>query len=279
MYSSWVSAPAMQPTYCGDVGAGGVVHAGVGDDVGDGEAAAGLEHARGLAQDLRLVGGEVDDAVGEHDVDRVGGQRDRFDVALEPVDVRRCRPWPGWRGRGRASRRSCRGRRRCRSGRRGGRRAGRRCRRRSRGRARPRRAAGRPSRSGCRSRARRSARARAARRARRRRRGRAPKSSACSSVMIAASGLQHPAAAVGSGWRARPRRSARGRSRAARRRACGAAAGSARGARLAARGLVGRLAAGVLGGGGAAGAGGGGAGGEVGQLSHAVSSSSASGRT
>ena len=64
------------------------------------------------------------------------GERDRLDVALEPVDVGRRRPWPGWRGRGRASRRSCRGRRRCRWARRGGRRAGRRCRRRSRGRAR-----------------------------------------------------------------------------------------------------------------------------------------------
>ena len=69
------------------VGARGVVHAGVGDDVGDGEAAAGLEHAGGLAQHLRLVGREVDDAVGEDDVDGVGRQRDRLDVALEPVHV------------------------------------------------------------------------------------------------------------------------------------------------------------------------------------------------
>ena len=96
-YSSRVSAPAMQPTYCGDVGARGGVHAGVGDDVRDGEAAAGLEDARGLAQDLGLVRREVDDAVGEHDVDGGGGERDRLDVALEPVDVRRRRPWPGWR--------------------------------------------------------------------------------------------------------------------------------------------------------------------------------------
>src|SRR3954470_12195479 len=46
----------------GDVGAGGVVHSGVGDDVGDGEGAAGLEDAGGFAQDLGFVGGEVDDA-------------------------------------------------------------------------------------------------------------------------------------------------------------------------------------------------------------------------
>ncbi len=36
----------------GHVGLGGGVHVGVGDDVGDGEAPAGLEDARGLAQDL-----------------------------------------------------------------------------------------------------------------------------------------------------------------------------------------------------------------------------------
>ena len=58
------------------VGAGGVVHVGVGDHVGDGEAAAGAQHARGLAEDLRLVGGEVDHAVGDHDVDARVGQRD-----------------------------------------------------------------------------------------------------------------------------------------------------------------------------------------------------------
>ena len=70
-----------------DVGTSGGVHARVGDDVGDGEAPARLEHACGLAQDLGLVGGEVDDAVRQDDVDGVRGERDGFDVALEPVDV------------------------------------------------------------------------------------------------------------------------------------------------------------------------------------------------
>ena len=39
------------------VGAGGLVHVGVGDDVGDGEPAVGLEDAGDLADDLGLVGG------------------------------------------------------------------------------------------------------------------------------------------------------------------------------------------------------------------------------
>ena len=46
------------------------------DDVGDGEAAAGLEDAEGFGEDAVLVGGEVDDAVGDDDVDGVVGQRD-----------------------------------------------------------------------------------------------------------------------------------------------------------------------------------------------------------
>jgi hypothetical protein len=55
-----------------DVGAGGIVHGRVGDDVGDGEAARGLSNAR-FRERLRLVGREVDDAAGQDDVDRVGG--------------------------------------------------------------------------------------------------------------------------------------------------------------------------------------------------------------
>jgi hypothetical protein len=39
------------------------------DDVGDGEATAGLEDAEGFAQDAVFIGGEVDDAVGDDDVD------------------------------------------------------------------------------------------------------------------------------------------------------------------------------------------------------------------
>ena len=55
--------------------------------VGDGEAAAGPQHAEGLAQDAVLVGGEIDDAVGDDDVDGVVGQRNVLDLALEELDV------------------------------------------------------------------------------------------------------------------------------------------------------------------------------------------------
>ena len=69
------------------VGAGGLVHALVGDHVGDGEAAAGAQHARGLGEHDALVGGEVDHAVGDDDVDGGVGQRDLLEVALEELDV------------------------------------------------------------------------------------------------------------------------------------------------------------------------------------------------
>src|SRR5207247_69759 len=54
-----------------------------GDDVADPDPAARLEHAGDLRQHGRLVRGEVDHAVGDDDVDRGGGERDRFDHALE----------------------------------------------------------------------------------------------------------------------------------------------------------------------------------------------------
>ena len=134
-YSSSSSAPATQPTQSSMLRRICRRHLAAHDDVGDGEAAARLEHAEGLAQHAVLVGREVDDAVGDDDVHRVVGQRDVLDLALEELDVRRRRPSAGSRGRAPASRRSCRGRRPCPSDRRAGRRAGRRCRRRSRGRA------------------------------------------------------------------------------------------------------------------------------------------------
>jgi hypothetical protein len=59
----------------------------VGDDVGDAQAAAGAQDAEGLGEHGGLVDGEVDDAVGDHDVDGVAGQRDGLDVALEELDV------------------------------------------------------------------------------------------------------------------------------------------------------------------------------------------------
>jgi hypothetical protein len=49
------------------------------------------QDARGLAQHPRLVSGEVDDAVGDHDVDGRVGQRDVLDVALDELGVARAR--------------------------------------------------------------------------------------------------------------------------------------------------------------------------------------------
>ena len=59
----------------------------IGDDVADGEAAAGPQDPGRLAEDLRLVAGEVDDAVGDDHVDRVVGQRHVLDRALDELDV------------------------------------------------------------------------------------------------------------------------------------------------------------------------------------------------
>jgi hypothetical protein len=55
------------------IAAGLVVHVRIGDHVGDGEAAAGPQDARRLAEDGRLVGGEIDDAVADDHIDRVPG--------------------------------------------------------------------------------------------------------------------------------------------------------------------------------------------------------------
>jgi hypothetical protein len=59
-----------------------IVHVGVGDHVGDGDAAAGTEHARGFPYYLRLVTGQVDHAVGDDDVDARVRERHVFQVAL-----------------------------------------------------------------------------------------------------------------------------------------------------------------------------------------------------
>ena len=57
----------------------------LGDDVADPDPPTRLEHARDLGQHRRLVDREVDHAVRDHDVDRVGRQRDLLDHALEEV--------------------------------------------------------------------------------------------------------------------------------------------------------------------------------------------------
>ena len=79
----------------------------------------------------RLVGRQVDDAVGDDDVDAAVGQRDVLDLSLQELDVRRARPSAGSRAPARASRRSCRDRTPCRWARRAGPTAARRCRRRT----------------------------------------------------------------------------------------------------------------------------------------------------
>src|ERR1700733_4462565 len=70
-----------------NVGAGGRVEVVVGDHIGDGNAASGAEDTRGLAHDLGLVGREVDDAVGDDDIDAGVGKREILEVALDELDV------------------------------------------------------------------------------------------------------------------------------------------------------------------------------------------------
>ena len=165
----------MQPVHCCHVAARRLVHVRVGDDVADREAPAGPQHPGRLAEDRGLVAGEVDHAVGDDHVDRVVRERHLLDRPLQELDVLDSGLALVARAPARASRRSCRGRRPCPSGRPGGRRAGRRCRRPSRGRGRSRPRAARPPRSGCRSRARRAWRRREAPPVAARRRAPAPK--------------------------------------------------------------------------------------------------------
>ena len=58
------------------------------DDVADPDAPARLEDPPDLGQHGRLVDRQVDHAVGDHHVDRVRGQRNLLDDALEEVRVR-----------------------------------------------------------------------------------------------------------------------------------------------------------------------------------------------
>ena len=57
-------------------------------DVGDGETAAGLQNAKGFAQNLVFIGGQIDDAVRDDHVDGVVGQWDALDLAFQEFDIR-----------------------------------------------------------------------------------------------------------------------------------------------------------------------------------------------
>ncbi|TKS57772.1 MAG: hypothetical protein EWM73_03734 [Nitrospira sp.] len=59
----------------------------VGDDIGDGEPPAGLEHAEHLPEHLALVGGQVDDAVGNDQIRAALVHRHRVGHALSEFDV------------------------------------------------------------------------------------------------------------------------------------------------------------------------------------------------
>jgi hypothetical protein len=62
-------------------GAPGGVGAFVGGDVADAQPSAGAQHPERFGGHLGFVGGQVDDAVGDDDVDAVAGQGDRLDAA------------------------------------------------------------------------------------------------------------------------------------------------------------------------------------------------------
>src|SRR6266850_92896 len=57
------------------------------NDVGDGEAAAGLEDAEGFAEHAVFIAGKIDDAVGDDDVHGVVRQRNVFDGTFQKFDV------------------------------------------------------------------------------------------------------------------------------------------------------------------------------------------------
>jgi hypothetical protein len=80
--SGSLRALAVPPGPLQHVGAGGVVHALVGDHVRDGEAPARSQYAGGFGEDGALVGGELDDAVGDDDVDGGLGARDVLEQPL-----------------------------------------------------------------------------------------------------------------------------------------------------------------------------------------------------
>ena len=90
---SWYSwndnAPEMQPTSGATLGQLRVGELVIGDNVADSQATARPEDPVHLGEHPRLVRGQVDNAVRDHDVDGVRGERDLLDIALQELDVRR----------------------------------------------------------------------------------------------------------------------------------------------------------------------------------------------
>jgi hypothetical protein len=59
----------------------------VGDDVGDADPSPRPQDAGDLAEDRRLVGSEINDAVADDDVNRGRREWNGFDVTAQPLDV------------------------------------------------------------------------------------------------------------------------------------------------------------------------------------------------
>ena len=86
-YSCWVRAPLRQPICRSASARWAGSSTFVGDDVADAQPPAGPQYPECLGDDTRLVGGEVDDAVGDDHVHVPVGQRDVLDVAVQERGV------------------------------------------------------------------------------------------------------------------------------------------------------------------------------------------------
>ena len=121
------------------------------DHIRDRQPAARLQHAKRLAEHLRLVRHQIDHAVREDHVGGVVGDRQMLELAKAELDIARRRSWLRFRALSSASRASCRRRSHGPSRRPGRRRESSRSRRRCRDRSRSRRASTPQSLAGCRS--------------------------------------------------------------------------------------------------------------------------------
>ena len=68
-------------------------------DVADAQAAAGPQHPENFSKDAWLVGGQVDDTIGDHHIDTLIRQRDVLDMAVQEAGIGD--PGLRWRWRGR----------------------------------------------------------------------------------------------------------------------------------------------------------------------------------